>query len=485
MKIPSDLSVACCTAFLMAAAAPVARSASNALQLSDAEPQYASRLCWAAADVLAVNQFYKQCPATPPPGFFPTSQAVDVGWVAWHTSSPNPPIALLNGYISGCETTFQGVNCNYFGNPPLRGLTFKTGFSGQPASTGTDSTGLTWAAAKQEIDAGRPFLFSWNYPADGTSSSSPVGLHQLVATGYSDERDSSGTQWLQIWDPWPVPTKLVSSVPACGPAPGVNATARHSQWIRFSTYGDPVSDMGITAEHASDQWDLAMEIPAAPVLTIDGTPAAPLPPSPIPFHRYAHPPQAPLSQLRFAKAVAGALPQSLQINLQVSGAAPRSLDVPFPIVGLGFQQLLSAQKDPVRLLAGTTSAILFPVLSQGEVVDAFLVLFIEGRWQRAGYANVEITQRLVDVRARYAAQQHLPLDSFYMVSVPGEVAFFAAHGKGTAAVLIPASTDPSIGAVAGEPVPANQQLSKLILAVQHDLQRHPDRGRYSASPNHG
>jgi hypothetical protein len=136
-------------------------------------------------------------------------------------------------------------------------------------------------------------------------------------------------------------------------------------------------------------------------------------------------------------------------------------------------------------LAGTTSAILFPVLSQGEVVDAFLMLFIEGRWRRAGYANLEITQRLVDVRASYAAQQHLSLDSFYMVSVPGEVAFFAAHGEGMAAVLIPASTDPSIGAVAGEPAPANQQLSKLILAIQHDLQRHPDRVRDSARPNHG
>lgn len=120
--------------------------------------------------------------------------------------------------------------------------------------------------------------------------------------------------------------------------------------------------------------------------------------------------------------------------------------------------------------------------SQGEVVDAFLLLFIHGRWQRGGYANIEITQRLVDVRARYAEQQHMPLESFYMVSVPGEVAFFAAHGRGKQAVLIPASTDPSIGAVAGEPAPAGQQLSKLIVAIQRDLQRHPDRGRDSARP---
>jgi hypothetical protein len=181
----------------------------------------------------------------------------------------------------------------------------------------------------------------------------------------------------------------------------------------------------------------------------------------------------------FAEALNAALPQSRQIDLQVSGAAPRSLGVPFPIVGLGFQQLLRAVDNPTGLLAGTTSAILFPVESQGEVVDAFLMLFIEGRWQRGGYANLGITQRLVDVRARYAAQQHVSLDSLYMVSVPGEVAFFAAYGKGKQAVLIPASTDSSIGAVTGVAVLADKQLRALIHAIQVDLQRHPNRARNS------
>jgi len=84
--------------------------------------------------------------------------------------------------------------------------------------------------------------------------------------------------------------------------------------------------------------------------------------------------------------VRAALPQIRQLDLQVSGAAPRSLGLPCGIVGLGFKQLLGAGEDPTRLLTGTTSAILCPVDSQGEVVDAFLMLFIEGRWQRGGYA---------------------------------------------------------------------------------------------------
>jgi hypothetical protein len=464
MKIHSRAPVACCAALLIVMTLPLmARAASKNLVLTDAEPQYANKLCWAAADVLAVNNFYQHCPTStaPTPALYPTSQALEAAYHKWVKSG----VASLSWYLTTiCEP--QIGNCNDWGVPPLHGLTFKWA---------TDSLGLDWDTITQEIDAGRPVLFMWDYPSNGTGTSSPVGLHELVVIGYSDD---TGVQQLQIWDPWPVPTPLPSEVPACGPASGVQVTNNHSRPIDFSTYQNPVSDMGVTAVHANDQWDLEMIAPEAPVLTVDGgTPPAP-PPPPL-LHKFAHPPAKISVQLSFAKALGTALPPSRQLELQVSGTAPRSLGVPFPIVGLGFEQLLRARDDPTRLLAGTTSAILFPVESQGEVVGAFLMLFMEGRWQRGGYANLEIAQRLVDVRARYAARRHVPLDSFYMVSVPGEVAFFAAHGKGKQAVLIPASTDPTIGAVAGVAVPAGQQLHKLILAVQHDLQRHPGRGRDS------
>jgi hypothetical protein len=435
----------------------MAQAASKNLVLTDAEPQYANKLCWAAADVLAVNNFYPHCPSpastpTANPALFPTSQALEAAYNWWDMSGSATP---FSSYLSNCETTIG--NCNYWGTPPLHGLTFEWG---------TDPVGLDWDTMTQQIDAGRPVLFVWDYPSDGTGENSPVGLHELAVIGYSDD---SGTQQLQIWDPWPVPDQLPSQVPACGPASGVQVTQGHSQTIDFSTYSDPVSDMGVTAVHVQDQWDLAVSaVPDAPVLTVDGGAPAPHPLTP-PFRKLPQPPHRALPQVRFAEALHAALPRSRQLNLQASSAAPRSLGVPFPIVGLGFQQLLSAVDNPTGALTGRTSAILFPVESQGEVVDAFLLLFMDHRWQRKGYANVEITRRLVDVRARYAAQRHLPLHSFYMVSVPGEVAFFAAYGRGKKAVLIPASTDPTIDAVAGRAVPAEKQLRKLIEAIQRDL----------------
>src|SRR5262249_13259690 len=157
-----------------------------------------------------------------------------------------------------------------------------------------------------------------------------------------------------------------------------------------------------------------------PVLSVDGS-TAPAAPVPL-FHKRPQPPSVTPRQLSFARALNMALPESRQLKLQISGAAPRSLGVPFPIAGLGFVQLLGASAYHTGLLAGTPPAIPLPVESKGEVVNAFLMLFMEGRWQRGGYANVEITRRLVKVRAAYAARKHLPLGSFYMVSVPGEVA---------------------------------------------------------------
>ena len=389
MKIPARLAIACCTAFLIAAAPPVARSASKTLVLADAEPQYASHLCWAAADTLAVNNFYQHCPSPPgtlAPGLFPTSQAVDAGYHAW-VYSASPPIGLLSDSLAACESNIQAVQCNDFDIPPLRGLTSTKGFPpGTLPATGTDITGLSWAAATQEIQAGRPFLFMWDSDATGTA----VGLHQFVATGYSDD---TGTQRLQIWDPLPVPKTAPSSVPACGPAPGVIVTGKHSKWIDFSIYAKPVSYMGVPviAAHDQDLWDLAMiSVPDAPVLSVESAtrPVPPVPPL-APFHMHARAPPPPLAELRFAKALDTALPESQRIDLQVSGAAPRSVGVPFPIVGLHLQQLLRGRNDPTGLLAGSTSAILFPVESGGEVVDAFLMLFIEG----AGSAGAMPTSR--------------------------------------------------------------------------------------------
>ncbi len=433
-----------------------AGAAKVVLPLVDLEPQYASQLCWAAGDVIAVNSFLSpsikpnipaMCQAGTNPGRI--TQAIDAGYN--HPALQITNMASLqakfatdlnaandvNNVLNDCKSNIQ--NCNFPGTPLLLGLTHDT----------MHDTGLDWTVATQQIDGGHPYLFAWNYSSGGS--------HQLVAIGYSDD---SGQQ-LIIWDPLPVRDPLPVLDKGCSPL-DVSAPAGHSTTIDFSVYTDPVSDMGVSAVHGDDLFNLAVatiqETPQAPKLTIDGadTNKQPLPPSGAGARAQPAP-----GTSSFTAALRDTLPgaerQARTTRLDIG--------VPFPIVGIGLDQLRRAGSDPTRLLLQVTSAVLFPLESNGKVVDSFLMLFRHGTWERGGYANTEITRLLVQARLKYAEGHHLNPKNFYMVSVPGLAAFFAAYGSGHKAVLIPASSDPLIGAVAGSAMPADIALTRLHDAV--------------------
>jgi hypothetical protein len=325
---------------------------------------------------------------------------------------------------------------------------------------------LTWPQAKQQIDAGHPFLFQWSYFTAGTST--PISAHEFVAIGYSDD---GGQQQLTVWDPLPVPSTLPVSVPACGPASSnisqAKLKAAHTVQMDFSLYGTPESDMGLAAAHGSDQYDLALPVPvsvsvpdAPSNVQVDAVqvPAPPAPKKKTPTIHHA-------SGLPFEQALKQALPQAVSAAALSGG---KSLGTPFPIIGLGLDDLRVADTDVQLLLKRSTSALLFPVESKGAVIGAFLMLLVDGNWHRGGYANTEITRLLVQVRRDYATKERVSLTTFYLVSVPGRAAFFAAHGSGTQAVLIPASSDASIDAVAEVPVQAQRLLQDLRAAILRD-----------------
>ena len=426
------------------------------LPLVDLEPQYASQLCWAAGDTIAVNSFFTaSCQAGGTPGRI--SQAIDAAYYNLNITS----LAGLQGAIAGhptqvanvltaCEANIQ--ICNSAGTPILLGLTYQTN---------SGAGGLSWTVAKQQIEGGHPFLFVWNYPSTG-SSSKPIGLHQLVAIGYSDD---SGQQQLVIWDPWPVPEGLPAAVPGCGPVNvGLTAaqlTAGHRKTIDFSVYSNPESDMGVDARHDLDQFNLALattvEVPQPPNLQVFNS-EKPLPPWAVQALAQR---AAGVSFAAALRAVERLARNERRIPKHNAAGGKLVIGVPFPIVGLGLDQLRRAGSDPTRLLTQKTSAVLFPLESNGTVVDAFLMLFRHGTWKRGGYANTEITRLLVQARLRYAEAHRLDPKDFYMVSVPGLAAFFAAYGTGRKTVLIPASSDPLIGAVAGSAIPAAMELTRL------------------------
>jgi hypothetical protein len=148
--------------------------------------------------------------------------------------------------------------------------------------------------------------------------------------------------------------------------------------------------------------------------------------------------------------------------------AGNTLGIPFPVIGLGLEDLGLTDADTQSLLKQSTSAVLYPIESKGAVVGAFLMLLKDGKWHRGGYANTEITRLLVQARRDYTKKKRLSPGTFYLVSIPGRAAFFAAHGTGGQAVLLPASSDPSINAVAEMPIPAVRLFRDLRAAIQRE-----------------
>jgi len=433
----------------------------------DLEPQYASQLCWAAVNTMALSSFFpaSSCQVGASPGR--SSQAKDAAYGildvrALSSSTPPPGLQQLLATTSGATSVKQGLHdcttniqaCNVPGVPILLGLTYKWS-----KTTGTlPNPGLNWAQATQQIDAGHPFLFVWGFPSGGS--------HQLIAIGYD-----SANQQLIIWDPLPVPNtpESIAMAPLCGPLTSLTAKqvgSLHKKPIDFSTYTDPTNDMGVAALHDDDQYDLALpSVPQAPTDVQVTHNMSPIPPS---DRRNNTIMGMSFTKVAFSSQPAPAIPAMPVTASPKKHAAVRAageLGIPFPIVGLGVDQLSRSGTNPTELLDQPISTVLIPVEANGTVVDSFLMLFRNGRWERGGYSNTEVTKLLVEARLQYATEHQISPKDFYMVSVPGLSAFFVAHGYGGQAVLIPASNDPLIGAMAGSATPATLQLGRLVDAI--------------------
>ncbi len=156
---------------LLVAAAPPKRMLSI-----EGSAQKASNLCWAAVTEMAVNAV-----AHPNPLMTQHRQAAFAA--AGITGLPIPPdkLADFNGQLIHCEENIG--NCNKRWHPVLEGVTQTMPPSTQPLSP---------EDLVSEIgDAGRPVIFSWEYP-DSNSVNRPTRGHYLIIIGY----DTTKPEWI-------------------------------------------------------------------------------------------------------------------------------------------------------------------------------------------------------------------------------------------------------------------------------------------------
>jgi hypothetical protein len=425
--------------------------------------QKATQLCWAATAEMAVNAL-----ATPVPAM---SQERQVALLTLGLLNVPDTTVLTSLQLQQIEDGTQRCTnilgaCNRLGVPILEGLLFEHRLAGNP---------LTKAELIHQIgDLGRPVIFSWDYP-DDSGDDSPSGQHFLIAVGYNNANPDG---FLEIWDPWPARSDVDT------PTSGGNRT-----FVAYDVYAGTNFDMGLPKAHQDSRTQIRrFPDPPEPVrpnpptsLEVDGggpgtgVNASAAANANTDASAASEPASASRARPRsrevsFATAVRNS--QTAQQReralrkprpwLRESG--PLTVGVPFPIVALRVDQIVAARTNPEDLLKRKTSVVLYPVMAGGEVVDSYLMANQDGRWIETGYANTAVTRLLAQARQENAGRERVRPEDFFLISVPEYSAFFASYRSGRDTVAVPVTTDPTIRAVRGVPMPAVDALRQIAEA---------------------
>lgn len=153
-------------------------------------PQQGENLCWAATTQIVINYAagstaLQQC------------QLVDI--------IRNQTTSCCTMFPPGYPDTWMTGVCNQQAWPPIRRVAKHNGlgFWDRDSLNGK----VPWNQAIAELDAGRPFIFTFNY-LDDYGNRNPNQMHALVAYGYSKAWYNAETNnmdsALVVWDPFGV-----------------------------------------------------------------------------------------------------------------------------------------------------------------------------------------------------------------------------------------------------------------------------------------
>ena len=417
------------------------------------QSQQAPKLCWAATATMAVNFLFRDQPDRL------IDQAVDVSYrsvgfdedtqldramvPADQVSALEAQLIQFNNQLAACRANIQ-TSCNTGGDPILIGLDCYRSSNGTPLHRP-----LTRKEIMTEIrDQQRPFIFSWDL-AD--SAGSGPAYHYLIGVGYDDRKSVAKKFLVMLFDPWPVGS---DSDPA----------SNFPKVIKLSAYRNPDFDFGACTSYRDSWYQMKRKVPLPalpPGLTVSAAPGTLLadPADAADICKPRHP------GVYFQEAIAQALSLGAgnsELNWRRPFLpGPLDLGAPFPVVLLSHANIIAARESPLRAMDSRTSTVLYPVVSGVRVVDAFTRMRGFLRWRTQGYANTQITARLVRARDLGSTRFGVDKDKFFVLAIPQSRAFFAAFQQDTRTMLIPTVTDPAIGVTQYEARPADEILGQI------------------------
>ena len=406
-------------------------------------PQRGAKLCWAAVSQMAINHLESTEPSV--------TQGELAAYQLWKKLSPEA-IAVANNDpdfkadVAACRVT-PNARCDQRGNALLLGLDYDSTTNGP----------LPRSDLIAQLRSDRPVLLEWHFAEH--SSTRPVFGHYVSVIGF----DSNTDEFL-IWDPWPFERQTSFD------------RGKHKKWITYDEYQDPHLAMGAGVSHVSEIFNLEKraDVPFDLRVVANVQPVSlPIPP---PVSLRPVPPVS-IRTTTFRNALAATTPLSknakaLKRKPSIRGVASevgsRTAGEPLPIVVLSPSDLKPKAIDVEKLLRPITRAVLYPVIADKQVVDAYLATMGPKGWEERGYASTEVTRRLEEQRARLDGSSN----DMYVLAVPAWGTFFLAQGFGSAAKLTPIAT--TTFSEAGRTVSATSMLEKMASDLQTVERRTPD-----------
>jgi len=376
------------------------------------EVQLEDLLCWAAVSTMAVRAFPEDDEFKhPTQRDIVVFQRAGIKSVKDLAEAENGPNSLASKFAQAKVTCAAIGLCNATNPDGLHLYDLTSSKVGAGKVLTPDHFGI-------EIDIRKcPVPIRWDYQ-DGNQSngSSRGGGHALIITGYKAE-----THELRLWDPWPamlIPDQLAS---------------QHEKWIPYDTYVDPQNDEGMdaVAQHQFDEYKLRRK--GTRITGINYPPRANQPDTDarrensVDFQEEIPDLEKPIAEFLRGHVVRDSAGDAVH--------GPYATGEPFPIIPLK-TALLRKTSRPESLLKPQTSAVVVPILKDGQVIDSFLMLHDKRGWRPGGYSNNKIAALLTEARDIHGSGE-IPRRSFYLVSIPELSTFFVAQGFADRARLAP------------------------------------------------
>lgn len=419
---------------LAAAFCPTASISAAHIELNiERVAQQREFLCWAAVSQMAVNHLSATVPNV--------TQGQLAAYRLLNKSTPQE-IAFANNNslftesVESCRVIPTKL-CNRRDEPLLLGLSFRSTHSGP----------LERKELLSQLSADKPVLLKWHFGGDVASEL--AGHHYLIVIGIDTDADE-----LLIWDPWPAELN-----------PSVDED--RSEWITYQEYRTLDFAMGAQVTHASEILDLK-RIPSAPVNLAAKTNIAPASvrrAPPIGRRRIEVLPVRSMSFDEAIEASAGVAKsaEALQRDPSTRGTpvevGARSVGPGLPIVAVSPADLMPGRIDLRAMLRQVTNAVLYPVIADDRVVDAYLAVLGPRGWEERGYASTEVTRRLTEQRSQIGGDS----DDVYVLAVPAWGTFFLGQGFGSGARLTPIAT--TSFSDAGRTLPALTILERMAIEL--------------------